>query len=159
VALVIDNKEQSIRFLFSAVALCAAAFTLPAAAQTIFPLNRAEILAGSDFDFKVEFAGHVDPAQVKVTNRGGGYAKVLGKSAELIAREDGKEVSSLLLHDAAIGRPGHDLVTASDGTKSRSVTWNVYATPNKRVAKNLILFIGDGFSIAHQGQEHLVAQF
>ena len=36
-------------------------------AQTIFPLTRADILAGSHFDFKVEFGAVVDPDQIKVT--------------------------------------------------------------------------------------------
>lgn len=53
-----------------ALALCSAALSLPTAAQTIFPLNRAEILASSLFDFKVEFPAVVDPAQVKVTING-----------------------------------------------------------------------------------------
>ena len=146
------------RFIFSAVALCVAALSLPTAAQTIFPLNRAEILAGSHFDFKVEFAGLVDPAQVKVTINGQEYPKVLGQAAELIAREDGKDFSSLLLRDAAINKPGRYLVTASDGTNSKSVTWNVYATPSRRAAKNVILFIGDGFSIGHRTAARILSK-
>ncbi len=146
------------RFRFPILALCAAALSLPAAAQTIFPLNRAEILAGSRFDFKVELAGLVDPAQVKVTINGADPAKVLGKPAEPISREDGKDVSSLLLRDAAIGKPGRYAVTASDGTNSRTVSWNVYATPSKRAAKNVILFIGDGFSIAHRTAARILSK-
>ena len=39
-------------------AICLAVAVAPSAyAQTIYPLNRAEILAGSRFDFKVEFPG------------------------------------------------------------------------------------------------------
>ena len=138
--------------------LCTAALSLPVTAQTIFPINRAEILAGSHFDFKVEFAGVVDPALVKVTINGQGHAGILGKPAELIAREDGKDVSSLLLRDVAISKPGQYTVTASDGTNRKSVIWTVYATPHKRAAKNVILFIGDGFSIGHRTAARILSR-
>ena len=133
-----------------AVALMTLLPALPVSAQTIFPINHADILAGSHFDFKVEFPGVVDPTSVSVKVNGQGHARVFGKPAELIAREDGKEASSLMLRDVSLERPGIYTVTASDGTNTKSVTWNVYATPNKRAAKNVILFIGDGFSIGHR---------
>jgi alkaline phosphatase len=138
-----------------AAALCAGAYfsvlALPAAAQTIYPINRAEILAGSRFDLKVEFAGAVmDGSALKLTINGKDAASVLGADPEVIAREDGKAVSSLMLRGARITRPGSYKVSASDGTNSSSVTWNVYGTPAKAAARNVILFIGDGFSIAHR---------
>jgi alkaline phosphatase len=146
---------------FPRTALVAAAFALPpltASAQAIYPIDRAEILSGARFDFKVEFPGVVDPAKVSVTINGRDHAQVLGKAAELIAREDGKDASSLLLRDVSIARPGTYTVTAGDGTASRSVEWTVYATPGKRAAKNVILFIGDGFSIAHRTAARLLAK-
>ncbi len=139
-------------------ALCAAAFSATCAAQTIFPLTRADILAGSKFDFKVEFDSVLDAAQVKVTINAQDYSKALGKSAELIAREDGKEVSSLLLRDASISKPGQYVVVASDGKSSATVTWTVYATPAKPVAKNVILFVGDGFSIGHRTAARILSR-
>ena len=36
-------------------------------AQTVYPIDRAEILAGARFDFKVELPGLVDPAKLKIT--------------------------------------------------------------------------------------------
>ena len=139
-------------------ALCATVFSSICAAQTIFPLTRADILAGSKFDFKVEFDSVLDPAQVKVTINAQDYSKALGKSAELIAREDGKEVSSLLLRDASISKPGQYVVVASDGKSSATVTWTVYATPAKPVAKNVILFVGDGFSIGHRTAARILSR-
>ena len=133
-----------------AAALCAAAFALPATAQTIFPINRAEILAGSRFDVKVEFPGSVDAANAKLSINGQDYHKLLGKSAELIADETGKGASSLILRNVVINKAGVYSVEASDGTNARKVTWKVYATPAKAAAKNVILFIGDGFSVAHR---------
>ncbi len=146
---------------FPRTALVAAAFALPpltASAQAIYPIDRAEILSGARFDFKVEFPGVVDPAKVSVTINGRDHAQVLGKAAELIAREDGKDASSLLLRDVSIARPGTYTVTAGDGTASRSVEWTVYATPGKRAAKNVILFIGDGFSIGHRTAARLLSK-
>ncbi|MBS1227711.1 MAG: alkaline phosphatase [Proteobacteria bacterium] len=134
-------------------------FALPASAQTIYPINRAEILAGSHFDLKVEFPGLIeDVAALKLTVNGKDVARVLGGSVELIAREDGKPVSSLLLRDATISKPGTYTVSATDGTHRSSVTWNVYGTPARAAARNVILFIGDGFSVAHRTAARLLSK-
>ena len=74
--------------------LCAMLVSSTVVAQTIFPLTRADILAGSHFDFKVEFGAVVDPDQIKVTINGRDYSKVLGKKAQLLAREDASAVAS-----------------------------------------------------------------
>ncbi len=147
-----------IKLSFLLPALCALVVSSTAMAQTIFPLTQADILSGSHFDFKVEFGAVVDPVQVKVTINGQDYNKVLGKSAELMAREDGKEFSSLLLRDASIRKPGLYTVIASDGQKSASVNWRVYATPAKPVAKNVILFVGDGLSIGHRTAARILSK-
>ena len=52
----------------------------PTSAQTIYPIDRAEILAGAQFDFKVEFPDRVDPAKLKVTVNGEDYAAAFGQS-------------------------------------------------------------------------------
>ena len=144
--------------LLSAIALAAASFISTCTAQTIFPLTRADILAGSHFDFKVEFDSVVDPAQIKVLVNGLDYARTLGRPAEFIAREDGKEVSSLLLRDVSIDKPGEYVVTATDGKTRQSVTWTVYNTSAKKAAKNVILFVGDGFSIGHRTAMRLLSK-
>ncbi|MBR0990848.1 alkaline phosphatase [Bradyrhizobium japonicum] len=118
-------------------------------AQTIYPIDRAEILAGAQFDFKVEFPGLVDPAKLKVTVNGADYAAAFGRSATFIEREDGKQQSALILRDVTLTTPGSIAVDASDGIHQRSVTWTVYDT-GPRKAKNVILFIGDGMSPAHR---------
>lgn len=118
-------------------------------AQTIYPIDRAEILAGAQFDFKVELPGPVDPAKLKVTVNGADYANAFGRSGTFIDREDGKEQSALVLRDVTLTTPGSVAVDVSDGTRQRSVTWTVYDT-GPRKAKNVILFIGDGMSPAHR---------
>jgi alkaline phosphatase len=121
----------------------------PALAQTIYPIDRAEILSGAQFDFKVEFPDKVDPAKLKVTVNGQDYAAVFGRAGTFIEREDDKDQSALMLRDAALAKPGPVAVEVSDGTRSRKVTWTVYDT-GPRKAKNVILLIGDGMSPAHR---------
>ena len=69
-----------------------------------------------------------------------------------------RPASSLLLRDASITRPGAYTVTASDGAVSVSVKWTEYATPGRRAAKNVILFIGDSFSIGHRTAARLLSK-
>ncbi|NWL75049.1 alkaline phosphatase [Bradyrhizobium elkanii] len=121
----------------------------PAFAQTIYPIDRADILAGAKFDFKVELPGVVDQAKLKVTLNGADYAAVFGQGGTFTAREVGREQSALVLRDVSLAKPGQVAVEVSDGTQSRTVTWTVYDT-GARKARNVILFIGDGMSPSHR---------
>jgi alkaline phosphatase len=67
-----------VRSLLLGLALAALAGA-PATAQSIYPLDRAEILLGSKFDFKVELEGNVAADASKVTINGRDAAAVLGK--------------------------------------------------------------------------------
>lgn len=125
-----------------------------AVAQTIYPIDRAEILSGARFDFKVEFPGKVDPAKLKVTVNGQDYAAAFGQAGTFVEREEGKDQSALVLRDVALTAPGPVVVEAGDG---RKVTWNVYDTPPRK-AKNVILFIGDGMSPAHRVAARLLSK-
>ena len=49
-------------------------------AQTIYPIDRAAILAGSRFDFKVEFPDRIDPSKLKVTVNGEDYRRRLRRA-------------------------------------------------------------------------------
>ena len=118
-------------------------------AQVIYPINRAEILAGSRFDLKVEFPGVADPSRVRVTLNGRDHAAVLGRAAEFTAREDGKDASALTLRGVSIDQPGEYAVTATDGDQTATVAWEVYAATGPRRAKNVILMIGDGMAVAN----------
>ncbi len=129
--------------VFATTALLVVNALAPAAAQTIYPIDRADILAGSQFDFKVEFPG-LQTANVPVTINGEPYAKALGKAATFVEREDGKDQSALLLRDVSL-KAGTYRVEAG----AASATWNVYGT-GPRKAKNVILFIGDGMALAHR---------
>lgn len=126
-------------------------------AQTIYPIDRAEILAGAHFDFKVEFPGPVDPVKMKVTVNGADYSDAFGQSGNFVDREDGKDQSALILRNVALSKPGNVTVEVSDGARSRTVTWMVYDT-GPRKAKNVILFIGDGLSPAHRVAARLLSR-
>jgi alkaline phosphatase len=132
-------------------------FASPVAAQTVYPIDRAEILSGAKFDFKVEFPDRVDPAKLKVTVNGQDHAAAFGRAATFTEREDGKEQSALMLRDVVLARPGPVIVEVGDGTRSRKVTWTVYDT-GPRKAKNVILFIGDGMSPAHRVAARLLSK-
>jgi alkaline phosphatase len=121
----------------------------PAGAITIYPIDRAQILAGSRFDLKVEFDGVVAVSDARITIDGRDLAAALGRSAAFVEREDGVAASALILRDVSLTRPGRYAVVASDGRTSRTVSWEVFAT-GPRKAKNVILFIGDGMSAAHR---------
>ena len=120
-----------------------------AAAQTVYPVDRAAILAGSRFDVKVEFPAVIDQARAQVTINGRPMRDVLGEPGTFTDKEDGKEVSALTLRNASINEPGRYEVVASDGSNRKTVTWEVFAAAEPRRAKNVILMIGDGMSMAN----------
>jgi alkaline phosphatase len=135
------------RVLITAAILGIAA-GFPAAAQTVYPVDRAEILAGSRFDFKVEFPDRVAADQAKVTLNGVELATVAGRPATHIEREEGREQSALLLRDLSLPA-GSYAVSVTDGARRRDLSWTVYETAPRK-ARNVILFIGDGMSLSHR---------
>ncbi len=127
-------------------------------AQTIYPLDRAEILTGSRFDLKVEFPGTVDPFAVKVTINGEDAAKVFGKPPQLTADEDGSGQLAYWLKQVSLPKAGKITVEALAGNQKSIVTWEAFDTPKGRVTKNVILFIGDGMSIAHRTAARMLSK-
>lgn len=119
-----------------------------AAAQTIYPVDRAEILAGSRFDLKVEFPGVVAGDRARVTVNGQPVESVFGRAPDFVEREDGQAASSIVLRDATLPAPGVYTVTATDGEHTASVAWEVYAGGQRQV-RNVILFVGDGLTVAN----------
>jgi alkaline phosphatase len=142
---------------FAAASLMVLASGASALAQTIYPIDRAAILAGARFDFKVEFADRVDPAKLKVTVNGEDFAAAFGQSGTFVEREEGKDQSALTLRGVTLVKPGNVTVEVSDGTRKRSVAWTVYET-GPRKAKNVILFVGDGLSPAHRTAARLLSK-
>jgi alkaline phosphatase len=85
------------------------------------------------------------------------HSEVFGKAATFVEREDGKDMSALILRDVSLQRPGSYIVRASDGAHAREIAWTVYET-GRRKAKNVILFIGDGMSPAHRIAARMLAK-
>ncbi|MDO9564629.1 MAG: alkaline phosphatase [Bradyrhizobium sp.] len=143
--------------LMAAISLVILLSATPAFAQTVYPIDRAEILSGAQFDFKVEFPDRVDPAKLKVTVNGEDYAAVFGRAGDFFEREGGKDQSALMLRGVALTKPGPVTVEVGDGSRSRKLAWMVYDT-GPRKAKNVILFIGDGLSPAHRTAARLLSK-
>src|SRR5262245_13169619 len=122
---------------------------LPAAAQTIYPIDRAEFLVGARFDFQVEFTGSGGPGDLKVTLNGRNAAQAFGKAPLVDCNEEGQGHTAYWIRDASLDAPGTYEVVATAGDKSQTVRWQVFDTPARRV-RNVILFIGDGLSRAHR---------
>ncbi|MDR3374961.1 MAG: alkaline phosphatase, partial [Ancalomicrobiaceae bacterium] len=132
--------------------------SLPAAAQTIYPLNRAEILAGAKFDFKVEFPASPAASDVKVTINGEDAAKVFGGTPTFVEKEDGQDYSAYYLRNVSLPKAGTVVVEAKAGDKTATVKWEIFDTPKGRIAKNVILFIGDGMSVTDRTAARILSK-
>ncbi|MFZ5676964.1 MAG: alkaline phosphatase [Pseudomonadota bacterium] len=132
-------------------ALAATTFlTGAAAAATVYPIDRATILAGSPFDLKVEFAGVVKPEDVKVTVNGKDYKEVFGKDPTFTEKEEKADASAVIIRGVTLSEPGSYTIEATAGGDSKKVVWDVYGTAAAPKAKNIIFLLGDGLSVAHR---------
>lgn len=127
------------------------------AATSIYPVDTARFLGGSRFDFKVEFDGVVDEKDAKVLINGKDAASVLGAKPAFIKQEKGVDASALLLRDATL-KPGTYKVTAESPSGKATATWEIYGTPEKPAAKNVILLIADGLSMGHRTSARLLSK-
>ncbi len=148
------------RTLFSALV---ATTILAGAAQAaeVYPLNRATILTGSPFDFKVEFNSVVKPEDVKITVNGQDYKATLGKEVEFVAEEKNKDKvlgSAVILRGVTLAKAGDYKVEVAAGSETKNVTWTVYGTPEQAKAKNVIFLIADGLSVAHRTAARIMSK-
>src|SRR5260370_37019367 len=89
-----------------AVAVVILAAAQMSSAQTIYPIDRASILQGAKFDFKVEFPKLVDRQSVKIPVNGADYTQVLWCRGEIVENEDGTDGSSVVFRGVCSGQPG-----------------------------------------------------
>ncbi|WP_442773106.1 alkaline phosphatase [Paenirhodobacter enshiensis] len=150
------------RALFLSLAATTILAGIAQAEPAIMPLDRATILAGSPFDFKIELDQVHAAAEVAVTVNGQPYATVFGKPAEFVAEEKGKDGkvlgSALIARGLSIAKPGDYTVAVTAGTETKSVTWTVYGTPAVPTAKNVIFLLGDGLSVAHRTAARIMSK-
>ena len=141
-----------------------AATALATAAQsaTVYPLDRATILVGSPFDFKVEFNAKLKPEDVRISVNGADYKTAFGTDAGFIEMEKGKDDkelgSAVLLRGVKITKAGAYKIEVAAGAETKTVTWDVYATPAMPKAKNVIFLLGDGLSVAHRTAARLMSK-
>jgi len=123
-------------------------FNHTAHAAAVYPINNAAILAGSKFDIKVEFSQAVNLEEVVIDINSSPSNKLITAKPEFISNENGKG-SSILFRDVQLTKAGKYQVVARTPQERLQVTWDVYASGPRRV-KNVILFIGDGMTIANR---------
>ena len=117
-------------------------------AAAIYPIDQANILAGSKFDIKVEFNSVVNQNDVILELNGKPINALVTVKPEFIANENGKG-SSLVFRDVQISKAGKYQLIASVPQERLQVSWDIYASGPRKV-KNVILFVGDGMTIANR---------
>src|SRR5262245_6759941 len=127
------------------------------AALTIYPVDRADILAASRFHLRVEIEGVTAKRNATWPVDCTDHAAALGRPAEFAAKEKGVDASALILRGVTLTKAGRYTVVASDGKVTRTVTWDVFDTA-PRTARNVILFIGDGMSVAHRTAARILSK-
>ncbi|MEA9602545.1 alkaline phosphatase [Polynucleobacter sp. MG-28-Ekke-A2] len=116
-------------------------------AAAIYPIDQATILAGSKFDIKIEFNTVINLGDAEIELNGAPINKIISAQPEFISNENGKG-SSILYRDVQLPKAGKYQIVARAPQERLQVNWDVYATGPRRV-KNVILFIGDGMTIAN----------
>src|SRR5262249_37674440 len=94
---------------------------------------------------------------IHVTINGADAAAVAGKVATVVEHEDGGDDSAHWIRDTDIAKPGKYVVEATANDKTARVTWQVCDT-RPAAAKNVILFIGDGMTIAHRTAARILSK-
>lgn len=150
------------RTLIKFIAICAGFFWLvtAAAAQNIaiYPGDRAEILRGSRFDFKVELPMAAEDTAFSITINGQPAQDLLRNMAQTIDNEDKLGHRAYWVRGAALAEDGDYEVAVAAGNARAVAHWRVYGGGDRRRAKNVILFIGDGLSQAHRTAARILSQ-
>ena len=135
-------------FLRAAFLIFFGGFACIVQAAAIYPMDQATILAGSKFDIKIEFNSVINPAEALIELNGAPIQKLISSKPEFISNENGKG-SSILFRDVRLSKAGKYQIIARAPQERLQVGWDVYASGPRRV-KNVILFIGDGMTIANR---------
>lgn len=144
---------STFKFAVSVIIFCQA---LAIQAATIYPINDAAILLGSKFDIKVEFDSVVAIEEIDIRLNGKPISNTIKQQASFIPNESGKG-SSLIYRDVQLAKAGINTMTAKAGQESQQVSWDVYASGPRKV-KNIILFVGDGMTIANRTSARVLSK-
>lgn len=133
----------------AAVLLSFSAASAVQAAQ-IYPVDQARFMTNARFDFKVELDTVVDRKNIQVQINGQDYKKVLKGDEIYVAEEIDAKGSAIILRDVEIKKPGKYTVTVKSPEGELRANWDIYTTPKKAVAKNVIILLADGLSVGHR---------
>ncbi len=97
-------------------------------------------------------------SDLKVTVNGEDAAKLFGRTPYINVDEDGLGHTAYWIRGVQLPKNGRYVVEASDGHGRAAVAWEAYATPEGRLAKNVILLIGDGMSMAHRTAARMLSK-
>ncbi|HLX64428.1 MAG TPA: alkaline phosphatase [Planctomycetota bacterium] len=131
---------------------------------TIYPIDQAAIMVGANFDFKVEFPELLKDGDFEIKIGGKSPAETFGSAGTLIKESFGKpkrEASAFVLRNCVLHAENAALPVAVfvRNEKVAEVNWRVYqAKPEGKVAKNVILMIGDGISQAHRTAARIMSK-
>lgn len=151
------------------LALVVPVLVMPAGAQEealkvlILPVNRAAFLPGTYFDFRVEVHAEAMPEDFAVTVNGEDAAAALGgewiAESWSIGPEDAPQpVQSVIMRDVVAPAPGEYVVEVVAGGETYTATWTVRTPVTEQQARNVILFIADGGSVATYTAARLVSR-
>jgi len=127
-----------------------------AIAAVIYPIQDASILLGSKFDIKLELNHVISQEDAIIELNGLPISKVISTKPEFISNEVGKG-STFIYRDVELSKAGKYQISARTPQEKVEVTWDVYASGPRRV-KNVILFIGDGMTIANRTSARVLSK-
>ena len=117
-----------------------------AAELVVLPIDRAKFLAGQVFDMEVELRGaKADDIRIKIDGKDAG--EFFGVTP-VVKKED--SLTSVRFDNVILSKPGVVKIEAEAIYGGQTLKKNIVYTvvgPHKKLAKNVILFIGDGMSL------------
>lgn len=142
------NNMNILRYFYICCISIFFSFASPLKAAAIYPIDQAAILAGSTFDIKIEFNSIVNPDEIVLELNGAPFNSIIKNQPEYI-RDENTKGSALFIRDVQIQKSGKYQIAARTPSEKLQVTWEVYSSGPRR-AKNVILFVGDGMTIANR---------
>ena len=146
------------KFAFTAIASALSLACGLSQAAEIYPVDKARFMTNAHFDFKVELDDVVERRDISIEINGADYRNVLKGDEIYVGREIDADKSAVLMRDVQISKPGTYTVTVSGKGGSKTVVWDLYSTPEKRKAKNVILLIADGLSVGHRTAARIMSK-
>lgn len=118
------------------------------------------MLAGARFDLRVDFDGVVAADAWTLTVNGRPAERVFGAAPRFVADEtaQARHYSNLRLPGLSLKPGRYEVRLATRAGEQAAVTWTVYAPAARPAAKNLILFIGDGMTVANRTAARILSK-